>query len=241
MHCINPSVQRLPTTIQFVGTCCLATALLVACSLPSAAAIVTYQFSGIHNGSFAPPASDLIPDYFEGDPFSGTLTYDTSAPGALGTFPGQPLAITLLFDGVHALNWTSAASLDSTYLFSDSFADLISFRKQGTPSQAAEFNDVVPSEVFVDLLYNPGTGPSDLAEVDPNSPDIFARTLRVRLHGPSLWIGDPGAPTTVDFIDTITSFSLVPDPSTLALAVFGCTGFLTIAWRRSHFAQRRGF
>lgn len=82
------------------------------------------------------------------------------------------------------------------------------------------------------MLYNPGTGPSDLSGVDPNSPDIFQRYIHVRLHGPSLWVGDPGAPTTVDFFGAITSFSLVPEPNGLALGVCGVLALLAIVRRQ---------
>jgi hypothetical protein len=193
----------------------------------AAAAIVTYAFSGTHTAPLGAQASELLAGYDVGDPFSGMLTYDTSAAGVDGVYASQPVAITLLFDNTYSISWNLPPATSSAAVIPDAgVGGIVTFGVAGDGSGQpfAEVPDVLVHNTYVDFQdFLPlANFPAGLADFDPLSPSWELRTLLLGMSGPSL---DPEAPpgfqVSVQIIDPITSMSLVPEPSTLVLAGFG--------------------
>jgi hypothetical protein len=224
---------------------------LVALALSAVAAradgeIVTYAFSGVHNGqlSSGPSVNEVLAGYDDGDPFSGTVTYDTSAAEqSAGVYPGQPIRMTIVLDNTHALNWNAPGSADQIWLNSSGGGGIyvLSMRKDDALEQA------VPSQsgVFVDWMSvdfvtpNEQDFPADLASLDPLSP-LLDRGFFMQLHGPSLVPEAQGQDTTVLLFDVITSIAPAPEPSSLVLAataVFALAGLTILRRDTRHAAQ----
>ena len=88
----------------------LAIPLFAAAESIGHAAIVTYSFSGVMSEFRGTPAAAVLPGVELGDPFSGTVTYDTSSYSLIGNgyWSGGPPNISILIDDTYALDATSA-------------------------------------------------------------------------------------------------------------------------------------
>ncbi len=69
--------RRRQTTRRIVFTLCALVVPGGMTAAPARAAILTYAFSGTYTSSGGAPLSDLLPDVELGDPFSGSITFDS--------------------------------------------------------------------------------------------------------------------------------------------------------------------
>lgn len=197
---------------------------------------LTYAFSGVADASpFAP-----IP---AGTPFDGTFTIDTAAvgqpvppfttsypqsiPPANLTVNVAGLTVQSIADGIVRLSTSGVPGVNK---FSEAF-ETTTFTGTGwsyTPSDGTS-----TPQVAISLSFN-GTLPADLTQLP-----TFDGSNPTRVHiglSPGLYVF-PGGTLNVSsefvwFDWSVTSISIVPEPSTIALAAFGLLALVGVAVRR---------
>ena len=232
---------------QHLLTLLLAGSALMTPQLTSAA-LVTWNFSGtVHPGppvNFGAPITDFMPNVVDGDPFTGSVTYDTAATANVpqaGTlqYLGQPLAVHVLLSGQYPLDLTLPEANDNARLETTGPGTVGAyFDKYPT---AAETMTSFDPDVLIDRITVMGvsstaaypTGATSLANFDFLAPGIDLASLVMQLRGPNpLYpaFGDPQEIVLAGFF--IESFTLVPEPSSLALGACGTLGLVAITrWR----------
>jgi hypothetical protein len=215
------------------------------------AAVVTYAFSGQLDVTY----QTGFPDVQDGDPFSGTLSYDLEAvvPDiGMGGFP-VPASLTLLIDSTY--HWTflqahggiftdtGAAAMapfiwfaDGPNVPSDSHADV-------TTAGYLDFYIEASQLLLPDLSQYPATAEQAFGDL---SSSFYDR--QKFLYLPMLRPGEPPSfSSEVDVRGDIDTFELVspvppiPEPSALALGAIGILSLcgLLIARRRALSKKRR--
>jgi hypothetical protein len=134
------------------------------------------------------------------------------------------------------VNWTHAGSDDEISRRDVQGPPFVwSMRKddameQAMPSQSGVFVDWMSVDF---VTANAGDLPTELASLDPVSP-LLDRGFFMQLHGPSLMPEFNGQDQSIFLFDVITSISLVPEPSAVALAAMGMLWLAGLRiWRRS--------
>ncbi len=220
---------------------------------PASAAIVTWNFSGtVQLGppyNFGAPITDVMPHLAHGDPFTGSVSYDTSAVSVSASpvlqYLGQPLAIHLLFNNEYPLDLATIETNDNARIqdpssvvpgaFFDKFAP-----PGGTPTTFD--SNLLLNKIFIMALSSNvsyPTGATTIANFDFLAPGIDSARLIVQLSGPNPMFPDFGGPQEDIFASfPIEHFSLAPEPGTLALSALGGVGLYGWSRRRRRLESR---
>jgi hypothetical protein len=194
------------------------------------AGLITWQFSGVMDNV----SSDFgdFPDAIEpGTPFSGTFTFDTSTPDSDTENPrtgAYPNSVTAVSGFLGDMAFVGSDSLASEFFVHDRPAGLdndgfgVSISNVWFPiidvSYRLQFS---VADIDGSMLSDDGL---PLHPPDITAPDLRSRMTFFRDPGP----GAAGGPVNV----------LIPEPSTLALLIFGAAGFLVRKPGRSESSTR---